>query len=257
MNAIEIKNLTKHYNGFTLDNISLTLPQGCILGLIGEKGCVASKILNKYGVTEEKITDLIDELIPPAGKVGVLDREGFSPRAEEVLEDADRQAKRFKAKKTGTEHLLIAIIRGGDNVAIRMLLTLSVNIQKLYMDTISAMGVDPMIAKDDLNPRKRNNPTKTLDQYSRDLTALAADDMLDPIIGRESEILRVIQIFLRLPVLIRMVILRLTVSVAVSVVFLSALSILFLHIIRGKAGSLLLCFLKMSLSGSFCHDIGY
>ena len=168
-----------------------------LLGLIGEKGCVASKILNKYGVTEEKITDLIDELIPPAGKVGVLDREGFSPRAEEVLEDADRQAKRFKAKKTGTEHLLIAIIRGGDNVAIRMLLTLSVNIQKLYMDTISAMGVDPMIAKDDLNPRKRNNPTKTLDQYSRDLTALAADDMLDPIIGRESEILRVIQILSR------------------------------------------------------------
>ncbi len=168
-----------------------------LLGLLEVEDCLASKLLTKYGVTEEKIMEIIDDLLPPAGKVSVLDREGYSPRAQEAIEEADRQAKRFKAKKTGTEHLLIALIRGGDNVASRMLYTMGVNIQKLYVDIITSMGENPAIARDDLNPGKRKNPTKTLDQYSRDLTRLAADGELDPVIGREQEILRVIQILSR------------------------------------------------------------
>ncbi|MDD6656407.1 MAG: ATP-dependent Clp protease ATP-binding subunit [Lachnospiraceae bacterium] len=168
-----------------------------LLGLIHKDSGVAAKLLEKSGVTEQKIMEVIKELIAPSGNVSVLERDGFSPRAMQILKDADKQAERFGCSQTGTEHILLAIIKEGDNIAARLLFTIGINLQKLYVDTLIAMGEDPNLAKDDLNAKKKNNPTKTLNQYSKDLTKMAAEGKLDPVIGRENEILRVIQILSR------------------------------------------------------------
>ena len=168
-----------------------------LLGLLNCKSSVAADLLEKNDVTEQKVLDVIKELIAPSGGVSVLERDGYSPRAVQILQDADRQAERFGAGKTGTEHILLALIKEGDNIAARLLYTLGVNLQKLYVDTLIAIGEDPNIAKEDLNTKKKNSATKTLDQYSKDLTKMAAEDKLDPVIGRENEILRVIQILSR------------------------------------------------------------
>ncbi len=169
-----------------------------LMGLIRTEGCVASRILIDNGVNEDKMMDIIKDLIVEGGNLTVLDKEGFSPRAENVLEEAHRQADRFHAEKTGTEHILLALIKEGENVAVRLIGTLNVSIQKIYAETLTAMGEDPSLVKEDLG-RKNAGKKKasTLEQYSRDLTALAADNQLDPIIGRDNEIQRVIQILSR------------------------------------------------------------
>lgn len=168
-----------------------------LLGLIHKDSGVAANLLAKSGVTEQKIMEVIRELIAPSGNVSVLERDGYSPRAMQILKDADKQAERFGCSQTGTEHILLAIIKEGDNIAARLLFTIGINLQKLYVDTLIAMGEDPNLAKEDLNAKKKNNPTKTLNQYSKDLTKMAAEGKLDPVIGRENEILRVIQILSR------------------------------------------------------------
>lgn len=168
-----------------------------LLGLLKQQSGVAARILEERGVTAGKVMDVIRELIAPSGVVSLLERDGYSPRAVQILEEADKQAARFGSTRTGTEHILLAIIKEGDNIAARLLYTLGVNLQKLYADTLTAMGQDAGIAKEDLNTKKKKNPTKTLDQYSRDLTGLAREGKLDPVIGRENEILRVIQILSR------------------------------------------------------------
>lgn len=168
-----------------------------LLGLLKQQSGVAAKILEERGVTAGQVMDVIRELIAPSGAVSLLERDGYSPRAVQILEEADKQAARFASARTGTEHILLAIIKEGDNIAARLLYTLGINLQKLYADILTAMGQDAGIAKDDLNTKKKKNPTKTLNQYSRDLTALAREGKLDPVIGRESEILRVIQILSR------------------------------------------------------------
>ena len=168
-----------------------------LLGLLKQQSGVAAKILEQHGITSERVMEVIRELIAPSNSVSVMERDGYSPRAAHILEEADRQAVRFASARTGTEHILLAIIKEGDNIAARILYTLGINLQKMYVDTLAAMGEDTNLAKDDLNPRKKRNPTKTLDQYSRDLTKLAKEEKLDPVIGRENEILRVIQILSR------------------------------------------------------------
>lgn len=168
-----------------------------LLGLLKQKSGVAAEILQSHGVTTEKVMEVIRELIAPSGTVSILERDGYSPRAVQILEEADRQAARFRSAQTGTEHLLLAIIKEGDNIAARLLYTLGINLQKLYVDILIAMGEDSNLAKEDLNPKKKKNPTRTLDQYSRDITKLAREGKLDPVIGRENEILRVVQILSR------------------------------------------------------------
>ena len=102
---------------------------------------------------------------------------------------------------TGTEHILLAMLREGENVGLRLLNTIGINVQKLYMDTLVAMGEDINQHKDDLNKsrnkKKRDGTTQTLNQYSRDLTYLAKEGKLDPVVGRETEIMRVVQILSR------------------------------------------------------------
>ncbi len=169
-----------------------------LVGLIKEGTGVAAKVLADNEVSLEQVLDMIRELIAFEGGTAIREREGYSPRAEKILEEAQRQAERFGQPRVGTEHILMALIKEGENVAVRLLNTMNVSTQKLYVDLLSAIGADPNLYKEDLGRRQgKNSKTGTLDQYSRDLTALARDGKLDPVIGREDEIRRVIQILSR------------------------------------------------------------
>lgn len=170
-----------------------------LVGLLREKTGVAARVLKSSGAEEEKIVEMIRELIMPEVTVTVREREGYSPRARAVLEEAHSQADRFGAEATGTEHILLAILKEGENVAVRLLNTLGISIQKLYADTLIAMGEDGNLYKEDLGKKqsRKGRSSSALEQYSRDLTALAAAGGLDPVIGRENEIRRVIEILSR------------------------------------------------------------
>ena len=159
---------------------------------------VASKVLEDNGVVLDNVMNMIKELIAFDSGVAIQEREGYSPRALKILEEAHKQANRFGQKSTGTEHILLALIKEGENVAVRLLNTLGISPQKVYVDVLVAIGADPNLYKEDLGKKNNaKNKTATLDQYSRDLTALAKAGKLDPVIGREDEIKRVIQILSR------------------------------------------------------------
>ena len=171
-----------------------------LIGLLQEGTGVAAKVLEENGVEEDRVIELVSQLIAPNPTVQTADRTAYTPRARRVIENSYREAVRFKAAQIGTEHIMIAMLREGDCVASRLLNTIGVNIQKLYIDLLAAMGEDAPAAKDDLQGAragKRGNATPTLDSYSRNLTQLASAGKLDPVIGREQEIQRVIQILSR------------------------------------------------------------
>ncbi len=169
-----------------------------LVGLLKEKTGVAAEVLMSNGVEEAKVRELIRDLIAFENGVQLKEREEYSPRAVKVLNEAHRQAERFKQKQTGTEHILMALIKEGENIALRLLNTMGANVQKIYVDTLLAIGQDGNLYKEDLGKKatSKNKPS-TLEQYSRDLTALARNGKLDPVIGREDEIRRVIQILSR------------------------------------------------------------
>ncbi len=171
-------------------------------GLLKEENGVAAKVLNENGVEYKKTIELIKELIAPGEGVAIQEADGYSPRAKKVLEAAEKEANRFKSEKVGTEHILLAIIKETDCVASRLLNTLGVNVQKLFVDTLVAMGEDASLYKEEFQngrpgKKKNNEGTPVLDQYSRDLTQLAREGVLDPVIGREQEANRIIQILSR------------------------------------------------------------
>ena len=170
-----------------------------LISLVKTQQCVASRILQDNGVSEERLMNMIRDLIVQDGAVATLDADGFSPRAQKVLEEAERLSKRFHADRIGTEHILLALIKEGENVALRLISTMGVQIQKVYAETLSAMGEDPSLVKEDLGQQKSGGKKKgsVLEKYSRDLTALAEEGKLDPVIGREAEIRRVVQILSR------------------------------------------------------------
>ncbi len=170
-----------------------------LLGLLRENTGVAATVLQNNGVDVVQLKEMIKDLIAPESSVLIAERDGYSPRAQSILDEAHRQAERFHSDKTGTEHILLGLLKEGENVAVRLLNTMGISIQKLYVDVLVAMGEDGALYKEDLGKKqgKKKSSTSTLDQYSRDLTALAREGRLDPVIGREEEITRVIQILSR------------------------------------------------------------
>ena len=171
-----------------------------LIGLLQEGTGVAAKVLEDNGMEEDRVIELVSQLIAPNPTIQTTNQTAYTPRARRVIENSYREAVRFKAAQIGTEHILIAILREGDCVASRLLNTIGVSIQKLYIDLLAAMGEDAPAVKDDISGAKggrKSNATPTLDSYSRNLTQLAADGRLDPVIGREQEIQRVIQILSR------------------------------------------------------------
>ena len=173
-----------------------------LIGLLHEGTGVAAKVLEESGIEDEKVMELVSQLISTNTMVKMVEQSGYTPSARRVLENSYKEAVRFRAPLIGTEHLLIAMIKEGDCVATRLLNTLGISIQKLYIDLLSAMGEDaPAGAREDFpggrtQARGRSN-TPTLDNFSRDLTELAREGKLDPVIGREDEIGRVVQILSR------------------------------------------------------------
>ena len=171
-----------------------------LIGLLKAEG-VASKVLEANGVEEEKVLELVNQLIAPNNSVSTIEANGFTGRARNILEQSSREARRMNASLIGTEHILIALLKESDCIAVRLLNTLGINIQKLYMDTMAATGADFNAAKNEYamnkGKGKGKSQTPTLDQYSRNLTDYAREGRLDPVIGRDDEISRVIQILSR------------------------------------------------------------
>ena len=171
-----------------------------LIGLLEVEG-VASKVLEENGVSVEKVVELVNQLIAPNNGVAMVDAGSFTPRSKRILDQSQKEATRLKAQLVGTEHILIALIKESDCIAVRLLNTLGVNVQKVYIDILTATGADVSVAKNEYslgkNKGKGKTPTPTLDQYSRDLTEYAREGKLDPVIGRENEIQRVVQILSR------------------------------------------------------------
>ncbi|MBR1861176.1 MAG: ATP-dependent Clp protease ATP-binding subunit [Lachnospiraceae bacterium] len=168
-----------------------------LAGLLADETSVAGKILRENGVDPKNYLNMIKEILSFDDNVVIKEKGLYSPKAENVLEEAGKLASRFGHKEVGTEHLLLAIIKDGDNVAVRLLATPGANLQKIYADTLSAIGQDPAIVKEDLGGKQKGGRPSMLSQYSRDLTALAAEGKLDPVVGRNDEIRRVVQILSR------------------------------------------------------------
>ncbi len=171
-----------------------------LIGLLQEGTGVAARVLEENGVEEAKVVELVSQLISPNTSVQMAENAAYTPRARRVIENSYKEAVRFKAAQIGTEHILIAILREGDCVASRLLNTMGISVQKLYIDLLAAMGEDASSAREEMQNRsmgKRGSSTPALDSFSRNLTQMALDGKLDPVIGREHEIQRVIQILSR------------------------------------------------------------
>ena len=172
-----------------------------LAGLVKEGTSVAAEVLTANNVELNKLLTMIEELISPGESVVLEEQDGYTPRTQAVLERASEEAERFHSDEIGTEHLLLAMVKEGDCAATRLLNTMGVNAQKLFVDILAAMGEDPMRYKDEIahgrGDGNAESATPTLDQYSKDLTAMARDGLLDPVIGRTSETERVIQILCR------------------------------------------------------------
>ena len=189
--ATEAKAQKQHYIG----------TEHILIGLLEEGTGVAASVLTRAGVTVEALREMIRELLVPEGSVVLAERRTYSPRAEYILNDSHEVAARFQAEKTGTEHILFAIINDRENVAGRLLAAMKVQLPRLMEALLFAMGLDPAKVSEEMrkekNVGKRKEAPSTLAQYSRDLTALAREGKLDPVIGRDDEIRRVIQILSR------------------------------------------------------------
>ncbi len=169
-----------------------------LAGLIKEGTGVAAQVLSADGVDYDKLIQMIKDLISPGEAVAMAEKSGMTPRAERVLERAQEIAEHLGYDEVGTEHILMAMISQGDCAAARLLNTMNVNMQKMYVDILTAIGEDPARYREELQKSRAGaSQTPTLDQYSRDLTEMAENGELDPVIGRDKQMLRVIQILCR------------------------------------------------------------
>lgn len=172
-----------------------------LAGLLHEEEGTAGMVLRDMGISEERLVEMIRKLIAPEeSNVLTADRAGYTPRATRMLEGAVEEADDLRSEKIGTEHLLLAMLREVDCMGTRLLHTMGVNIRKLQNEVLAAMGEEVANPRDNGNARSRNEAatgTPTLDQYSRDLTEMARQGVMDPVVGREDEIGRVIQILSR------------------------------------------------------------
>lgn len=175
-----------------------------LLGLIREQEGVAARALEAQGITEEKVLTKIKQLIGETAQEE--EPQGFTPRTKRVLEMSFREALKMSTSYIGTEHLLLALIRESDSVAARILMSVGANPQQLYSEIVNMLGGNvpegesgavPPISNKKNSAKKGKSSTPTLDQFGRDFTAMAKEGKFDPVVGREKEIERVIQILSR------------------------------------------------------------
>ncbi|MCI5791740.1 MAG: ATP-dependent Clp protease ATP-binding subunit [Lachnospiraceae bacterium] len=170
-----------------------------LIGLLREGTGVAACVLTEAHLEENAVVSLIDKFVSGGSKLLTADKGGYTPSAQSILEQSKEEAEKLSSDSIGTEHLLIAILKNSDCIATRILNTLGISIQKLYNDIINIIGEDLPDQRQDTESQglSRTSDIPTLLQYSRDLTELAYEGLLDPVIGREDEIMRVIQILSR------------------------------------------------------------
>lgn len=165
-----------------------------LLALRKEYTGVASQILAANGAGEEEIIKVIENLVAPMEGIKKK-RIQFSPRMEFLLDNAEQEAVRLRSEKIGTEHMLLAVVRDADSVATKILATLNVNFDKVLDDIFQVVGVDPKEYEEELSGGRV--PGGVLEQFATDLTAKAAEGQLDPVIGRDMEIARLMQVLSR------------------------------------------------------------
>ena len=166
-----------------------------LIGLLREKSCAASQLLTERKAEEQTLLKLIRELISPEQGIGLKEHPGFTPRARRVLEEAEREADRFREERTGTEHILIAMLKDVECAGSRLLNTMEINVKGLYSALLDSMGRTGREYREEMARYGKNQGrgTQALEQYSRDLTQLAVEKRLEPCVGREDEIRRLIQ----------------------------------------------------------------
>ncbi|WP_334105115.1 ATP-dependent Clp protease ATP-binding subunit [Muricomes intestini] len=167
-----------------------------LLGLRKEYTGVAGQILAANSVDEEKILRLMDELISPADDALSVEHPTESPRLEYILESSRKEAQHLHTRRVGTEHLLMAVIHDVDCVAARILITLNVNLQKILLDVFNAVGIDPKEYQEEIQEDLKGRGA-AVEQFCTDLTAEAEEGRLDPVVGREEEIYRLMQVLSR------------------------------------------------------------
>lgn len=167
-----------------------------LLGLRQEYTGVAGQVLAQNGVEEEKIRHLMDELIAPAGDMLDGRKPKESPRLGDILENSAKEAHRLHTSAVGTEHILLSMIRDVDCVATRILITLNINLQKIFQDIMAAAGFDPKEYQEELQDETKGGRSMT-EQYCTDMTARAEEGKLDPVVGREDEMYRLMQVLSR------------------------------------------------------------
>ena len=168
-----------------------------LLGLRKVYTGVAGQVLAISGVDEEKILKVVDELVSPVGSVALAHNPEISPRLAYILEESKAEALRFQSSQIGTEHMLLSLLHETDCVATRILLTLNISLQKLYQDILSVLGVDPKEYQEEMMQESGRKKEGVAQQYGTDLTAQAKEGKLDPVIGREEEIGRLMQVLSR------------------------------------------------------------
>ena len=170
-----------------------------LLGLLEEGEGTEAILLKESGADTVKIRTLVANLITSEGDT-LTEETDYTPRTEIILENAVHEADFFHMEKVGTEHLLLALLKDTECVATRLLHTMEIDIRKLYLSVLSAMGIEESMYKElaqKEKARRDGGATPVLDQYSRDLTEMAAEGELDPIVGRDAEIERILQILSR------------------------------------------------------------
>lgn len=180
-------------------NYSYVGTEHLLLGLLREGTGVAAKVLKDNGLDEDKLYDLIKDLFVQQGSVALMDRREYSPRAERILKNAGEIASGMGADQTGTGHLLLSLLDDVEGIAVHILTMQGISTDKIYKDTLTALGIDPAayIKEHGRRNKKSSRQQEMLPKYSRDLTALAREGKLDPVIGRDNEIQRMVQILSR------------------------------------------------------------
>lgn len=164
-------------------------------GLVKEGGGIAANVLVSNGVTESKVMEKIISIVGKGD--GSLPVSGYTPRTKRVMELSYAETRRMGQNYIGTEHIMLAILREGESIAVRILMELGVDINKLYDNLITMLQEDTPAAVVANKPKVEDVQTPTLDQFGRDLTVMAREGKIDPVIGRDKEIERIIQILSR------------------------------------------------------------
>lgn len=170
-----------------------------LYGMLSCPWVTAWKILAENGADESFVLKYLEQ---NSGSKKTARKLAYSDKLTQLLEQSEKEADRLRNEKIGTEHILLAILKSVDTLAIKLLNSMAVNLQKTFVDTLTALGMDLTQAKRELgalkNPKsKKKSSYPTLEQYSRDLTAAAREERLDPVVGRNAEVERVMQILCR------------------------------------------------------------